>query len=127
VSCALRWAFVPSPGTWEGITTDIQASWAGTAPAVIYGAVDDVYAPLLEVDAVDSCLGPSIDGSPVGFPEDFRPLNTCGLGAAGVMAFWLPMATVMRGGGALFAAARILLGVFGAQTEAVDSAPSVRL
>lgn len=121
VSCALKWAFVPPAGTFEALGDQLAADFNATAIGTVYEAGDDILAPVVSAEASTDCGGPVIDASPVGLPDDFRPLNTCGEGAAEVMAFWLPLSAVIVYIGVFFNCARILMRVFGIQPGPLEN------
>jgi hypothetical protein len=128
VKCALQWAFVPPPGTWENNVATMRDAYKNTPPAVVTGAVSGLVTPFTDLQTAPStvnCEGPTLTFPQVVAnlaPVTLQPFNSCsplvqrllhdlayGVGIYDLEALLMYV-------GALLAGARIIGGAFGTET-----------
>lgn len=118
VSCALQWAFVPSPDTLTAVQTQVSTAWDGTAPAVVIGAVSDVYEPfrgLADASSSPDCNGPEVDWE-WGYLDHAHPFATCDGLPKTMSDYFRPILGAVVLLGALGQAARTLAGTISLPT-----------
>jgi hypothetical protein len=110
VGCAVEWAFVPPPGTFEATQAAMSASAQASGPMVflaevgaIVGDTSDGLAGMMQ----GNCLGPSV--TLPNYEDPIRPLNACDPPVSTVAGWTRLGSTIVFAALGLLAAARIVL------------------
>ena len=78
--CALKWAFVPPPGTLTGLRTAIDDAWDDSTGGRWFASVGDVWDTVPNEDG-GGCKGPGISmgflASGTGVPSTIYPFDAC--------------------------------------------------
>jgi hypothetical protein len=110
----LKCLFIPRDSAVQSAATAITTAWDGTAPAVVFDAIEQVGAPVvaLKDDAgQQDCSGPPFTFPEVGVLPGFtiHPLSTCNELTQYLLGIYMPIATALVYLGGFFAGTRLLL------------------
>jgi hypothetical protein len=110
----LKCLFIPRDAAVQSAATAITTAWDGTAPAVVFDAIEQVGAPVvaLKDDAgQQDCSGPPFTFPEVGVLPGFtiHPLSTCNELTQYLLGIYMPIATALVYLGGFFAGTRLLL------------------
>jgi xanthosine utilization system XapX-like protein len=110
----LKCLFIPRDSAVQAAATAIGTAWDGTAPAVVFDAIEQVGAPVvaLKDDAgQEDCSGPPFVFPEVGALPGFtiHPLSTCNELTQYLLGIYMPIATALVYLGGFFAGTRLLL------------------
>lgn len=78
VKCALKWAFVPPPGTWESTFGTARTNWEASPSGQWSAAFGDTTTALAGFDdQAGGCLGPTLASDVGGISFNLKPLDAC--------------------------------------------------
>ena len=118
----LKCLFIPRESVVQARAAKVGTAWGGTAPAVVAGAVGDVFGPVTSLgddQGPVSCNGPAfvIPKLPtMDTALTLHPLSTCNRLTTYLLGIYMPIATALVYLGGFFAGTRVLLKTVNVET-----------
>lgn len=118
--CALKWAFVPPPGTWNAKVQPAVDTWGASPPGQWSGVLGDVVGAVGGLDdsvAVGCDGGPGISGELGGAQWSLDPLAACTEPMASVASMTKTVLTLIVAVGGAFLVINPILLAFGVRVR----------
>lgn len=119
ITCALQWAFVPTPGYVDAQLATLQAEWAASPPGTIVTAFGNVFGSLASIFTMTAgdCHGPALNVGPVVHSNatvvGTYPFSTCDPPQSDWVAFIRPIMTALVYLSCLFICTNLIAGAVG--------------